>query len=252
VIDLGPALRARGVRCVASARPDGSLGFTGAPDRDAIRAARVRLLGAAGLDAAACAGIRQVHGAAAFLVREPGRGGLDPSCSPGEGDILATDRAGIPLLVLGADCVIGALAAADGRAVAAFHAGWRGAAAGAPAAAVAALEGLGVPAGEQRAALGPCIGPCCYEVGPEVAAAFAGAPGGADLLRPGPRGRPHLDLPGAVREALVASGVPREAVASPPGCTACEPGRWFSHRRGDAGRQGLVVAITGGLPASVA
>jgi copper oxidase (laccase) domain-containing protein len=246
VTPLSGALGAAHVVCAVSGRAEGSLGFTGAPDRAAVRAARVRFLEAAGMDPAAAAGVRQVHGAEAHVVRAAGCGGLDPSRSPGEGDVLATEGFGIPLLVLGADCVVGALAAVDGRAVAAFHAGWRGAAAGAAAAAVRALEGLGVPAADQRAVLGPAIGPCCYEGGEEVAAAFRGRGGGASLLRPGPRGRPHLDLPRAVAEDLVAAGVPRGAVHAPGPCTSCRNADWFSHRRGDAGRQGLAVAIVPG------
>jgi len=258
VIDLAPALGVPGVRVAVSTRSEGSLGFTGAPDREAVRAARREFLGGAGVAPADAVSVRQVHGAKVLAFREEdrGKGGLDPDLSPGEADGATTGCAGLGLLVLGADCVVAALAADDGSAVAAFHAGWRGAAAGAPVAAVEALvREYGVPPSRLRAVLGPAIGPCCYEVGPEVAEAFrATGRDAGDWLRPGPRGRPHLDLPGVVRAALIAAGLPAAAVGPAGQCTACDregaapgrggasPDRWFSHRRGDGGRQGLVVA----------
>lgn len=222
------------------------MGFTGAPDPAAVREARSRFLGGAGADPAAAAAVRQVHGARVLAAGpgERGRGGLDPAASLGEADGILTAEADLPLLVLSADCVVAALAPDDGRALAVFHAGWRGAAAGIPGAAVAALAGRsGAPPSAMRAVLGPAIGPCCYEVGEEVAAAFPG------FLRPGRGERPHLDLPGAVRGALAAAGVPEEAVAAAGGCTLCGEG-WFSHRRGDAGRQVLAAWRVGGRTGS--
>jgi hypothetical protein len=224
------------------------MGFTGAPDPAAVRGARSRFLEGAGADPAAAAAVRQVHGARVLAAgpAERGRGGLDPGGSLGEADGILTAEAGLPLLVLSADCVVAALATSDGRALSVFHAGWRGAAAGIAGAAVAALaERSGAPPGAMRAVLGPAIGPCCYEVGEEVAAAFPG------FLRPGRGERPHLDLPGAVRGALAAAGVPEGAVAGAGECTLCGRG-WFSHRRGDGGRQMLAAwRMTGTEPGSL-
>ena len=230
--DLSAALGVPGVRVLVSERADGSMGFTGAPDRAAVGQARERFLAAAGFDPAAAAGALQVHGREILRAGpgDRGRGGLDPVRSLGEADGLVTVEPGLPLLALSADCVVAALAPRDGSAVAVFHAGWRGAAAGVAGAAVQALaEASGTPPDALRAVLGPAIGPCCYEVGEEVAAAFP------RHLRPGRGERPHLDLPGAVRGALLRAGLRAEAVAGPGPCTLCSGG-WFSHRRGDGER----------------
>ena len=238
MIDLSGPLGVPSVRVVVSGRDDGPMGFTGAPDPEPVREARRRFLAGTGLDPEAAAAVLQVHGARVLRAGpgDAGRGGLDPARSLGEADGIVTAEPGLPLLVLSADCVVAALAADDGRAVAVLHAGWRGAAAGAPAEAVRALASAsGAPPARLRAVLGPAIGPCCYEVGEEVAAAFPG------FLREGSRGRPHLDLPGAVRAGLAAAGLPAGAVGPAGPCTRCG-GRWFSHRAGDAGRILLAAA----------
>ena len=208
-----------------SGRADGNMAFGGAPDADAVRAARARFLARSGMDPAAAACVRQVHGCRVLVAGPADRGRV-----LGEADGIVTAERGLPLLVLGADCCVGALEAPGALGV--FHAGWRGAKAGAPAATVAALvREFGVRPADLRATLGPAIGPCCYEVGEEVAREFPGRM----------RGR-NLDLPGAVRAGLLAAGVPAEAVSPAGPCTRCGDG-WFSHRRGDPGRQVLAAAL---------
>ena len=136
-----------------------------------------------------------------------------------------TTRAGIPLLVLVADCLPVALA--GGGRVAMLHCGWRGLAGGIL---ERALERFSRP---PAAALGPAIGPCCYEVGPEVLAAFEPLEGVA-------RGR-MLDLKAVAWRKLAAVGV--EQVEDAAYCTSCRPDLFFSHRRdgGVTGRQGGLV-----------
>lgn len=151
-------------------------------------------------------------------------------------DGLWTSSAGIPLAVLTADCVPLVLASPTERRVAVVHAGWRGIAAGILAAALAAFESPR----EVRAAIGPTIGPCHYEVGEDVALAVAAASeAGARTRREGSSLR--LDLVGTTRAALRAAGVRR--VEDTGLCTACERRRFFSHRRDGAatGRQGAVA-----------
>jgi len=144
-----------------------------------------------------------------------------------EADGQATAVPGIAPLVLTADCLPVALAG-DG-AVAMLHAGWRGLQAGVIAAGVAALRELGAR-GALTAALGPAAGPCCYEVGDEVRAAFAGY---------GERGRcgRNLDLKAIARRQLEDAGV--RAVHDVGLCTVCTPSLFYSHRRdgGVTGRQ---------------
>ena len=134
-------------------------------------------------------------------------------------------------MLVTADCLPIALARADGARLVVLHAGWRGLLAGIAEAGAAAADG------ETVAAIGPGIGPCCYEVGEEVAAPFR-ARFGADVAPDG-----HLDLPLAAARALEAAGVAR--VDRVGGCTACDPETYFSHRRdrGVTGRQGIVAAL---------
>jgi len=150
------------------------------------------------------------------------------------GDGLWTEERGLPVLALAADCLPIALARANGAkpAVAVLHAGWRGLVGGIAAEGVKTLGG-----GLVAAMIGPGIGPCCYEVGEEVAAPFRLA-FGMGLYRDG-----KLDLWGAAERALRAAGVAR--VDRVDLCTACNPDRFFSHRRDDGltGRQGVLGVI---------
>jgi copper oxidase (laccase) domain-containing protein len=131
---------------------------------------------------------------------------------------------------MSADCVPIAIARTDGRpALAVLHAGWRGLAEGIVASGVAAL---GAESG-LAAIVGPSIGPCCYEVGPEVSSLYD-----ADLTR----GR-KLDLWTASERALRAAGVAR--VQRVDLCTRCHPELFFSHRRDGRARgvQGVLGAV---------
>jgi hypothetical protein len=150
-------------------------------------------------------------------------------------DGLWTDEPGLPILAMSADCLPIALARTDTteRAVAVLHAGWKGLLAGIVESGVRAL-------GDQlAAAIGPAIGPCCYEVGEEVAAPYR-ARFGDDVMRDR-----RLDLWASAERALRAAGV--EHVHRVDRCTACEPETFFSHRRdhGRTGRQGVIAYVCG-------
>ncbi len=140
----------------------------------------------------------------------------------------ATALRGVGAMVLVADCLPVVLGSEG--AVAALHAGWRGLAAGVLEEGVRALRELGGE-GEIAAVIGPGAGPCCYEVGEEVHAAF----GDRSEINPHRDGR-NLDLPGLARERLEAAGVAH--VEDVGVCTICDE-RLFSHRREGlrAGRQ---------------
>ena len=175
--------------------------------------------------------VHQVHGRAVSVV-----GPVQPA--PGTpGDALVVTEPGRPAAVLFADCVPVALT--SNGAVGAVHAGWRGLCAGVLEAAVAAARPLGGPL---TGWIGPCIGPCCYEVGPEVPAAFEeGHPGFPPFDR-SVGGRRTFDLAAAAVAVLAAQGVAVGGVAGL--CTSCDP-RFYSHRRdgkdGPTGRQALLV-----------
>jgi YfiH family protein len=131
--------------------------------------------------------------------------------SPGapKADALVTDRPGIALGVLSADCAPVLLADAQRRVVGAAHAGWRGALAGVVEAAVTAMERLGARRGHIHAAVGPCIAPQSYEVGPEFPALFtAQDPANDAFFRPARRAGHHMfDLPGYLLHRLRLLGV---------------------------------------------
>lgn len=138
---------------------------------------------------------------------------------------------GLLLGVMAADCLPLLLFHEPTSSLAVVHAGWRGAAAGIASAAVRALC---VPPGELLAALGPAIGPCCYEVGPEVAEAAARHP---DSLVPTENGKYRFDLAGFVRADLEGAGVGPHRIDVSGLCTSCTDALFFSHRRdGGPGR----------------
>lgn len=150
----------------------------------------------------------------------------------GEGDALVGDG-GLALSVVTADCVPVLIAA--GERVAAVHAGWRGIADGIVAATVARLVKEAEAAGEEpdpsawSAWIGPAIGACCYEVGPDVAERVR-AESAEDAVLPQPGGRrPHLDLPIAAVAQLARAGI--GTVRPVLWCTRCEPDRLHSYRR---------------------
>lgn len=151
-------------------------------------------------------------------------------------DGLWTDEPDVPLLAISADCLplVIVRSGTPEPALAVLHVGWRGLLGGIVAAGADALG-----QGPLRAAVGPGIGPCCYEVGEEVAAPFRER-FGDDVVR----GR-RLDLWTSAERALAAAGV--ERVDRFDRCTACEPEAFFSHRRdrGLTGRQGVIAYVAG-------
>jgi polyphenol oxidase len=160
----------------------------------------------------------------------------EPAVRGEHADGLWTDEPKLPILAMSADCLPIALArvGADEPAVAVLHAGWRGLLEGIVAGGVAALG-----TGPLAAAIGPGIGPCCYEVGEEVAAPFR-ARFGRDVVREN-----RLDLWTSAERALRTAGVAR--IDRLDRCTACEPETFFSHRRdaGRTGRQGVIAYVSG-------
>jgi YfiH family protein len=190
---------------------------------DAVRVAenRRRLCTGVGADHEPLSMNKQVH-AATVNRAEPGRRGE-------EGDGLWTDQRGLPMLKLTADCLPIALARTDGDpALALLHAGRRGLVEGIV---EAGVDSLG---GKLAAAIGPGIGPCCYEVGDEIAADYRARFGATAVV-----GR-NLDLWTVAERLLHDAGV--HAVERFDLCTACDPEQFFSHRRDGpiTGRQGVI------------
>ncbi len=209
-----------------------NLGRSTADRPEAVDENRRRALEAFGLGRHALATAGQVHGTRVARVEAPGH--------VAECDALVTTRPGLALAITTADC-LPVLVAAPGAAGVA-HAGWRGVAGGLPAAIVAEVAAAaGCPTGELHALLGPCIRPCCYEVGPEVAERFPQRALRADGARP------RLDLALAARLQLEAAGVPGAAIHDCGACTSCEPYWYFSYRRDGpvSGRHWSLGALAG-------
>jgi purine-nucleoside/S-methyl-5'-thioadenosine phosphorylase / adenosine deaminase len=186
---------------------------------------RRRLCAEVGAEPERLAMNRQVHAATVNRAEAGERG------RPGDG--LWTDEPGVPMLKLTADCLPVALARANGEpALALLHVGRLGLLEGIVPAGVAALGG------RVAAAVGPGIGPCCYEVGPEIRDDYR-ARFGAGVVRGS-----NLDLWQATELALREAGV--EAIERTDLCTACNPELFFSHRRdrGVTGRQGVIGYVT--------
>ena len=210
-----------------------NLGLLTGDERSSVLANRRRLAAALGRDPAGFLVGHQVHAADVLRRAEPPQPNpyLDADARPPESDGQATAAVELTPLVQVADCLPVAIPGPGG--VAMLHCGWRGLAAGLIAHGVAAV-------GAEAAAIGPGIGPCCYEVGAEVLGEFATL--GPDVSR-----GPTLDLVEITRRLLAAAGV--GDVDATRLCTSCERELFFSHRRDGArtGRQaGLVWSEPGG------
>lgn len=192
-----------------------NLGLLTADADEAVVENRRRLAAALGFAPEQVVFARQVHGT--DLLRHPREGGVV------EADGHVVSEPGLAPLVFAADCLPVALRGPGG--VAMVHAGWRGLAGGIVAAGAEA-------AGATHAAIGPGIGPCCYEVGEEVLTAFSD-------LEDVAKGR-MLDLPEVARRLLARAGV--DQVESAGLCTSCEEELFFSHRR-DAGATGRQAGL---------
>ena len=160
-----------------------------------------------------------------------------------EGDALMTDVPGLLLVIRTADCLPVLLVDEENRAVAAVHCGWRGTEKRILEKTVKAMErAYGSKPADMRAALGPCIGPACYEVGPEVRTGYlrAGFPPSVLCGAPGREGKYLLDLRAANTWLLDALGLKKRNIFNPgPVCTHCEPGL-LSYRRHPAESRRMV------------
>lgn len=244
-LDLGPGLRAAlstragGVSC--GGYESLNLGEHVGDQDAAVQENRARVQAALGLPVQY---LHQVHGAQVVPVHAPG-----PAPAA---DAAWTDRPGVALAVLVADCLPVLLVARDARgracAVAVAHAGWRGLAAGVLAHAVAALRGAQAQA-QLQAWLGPCIGAAAFEVGEDVLRGFGREPGAAGegfryLPRSDGSPRWRADLHALARQQLAPLAV--EVVGAEPICTFSSPSRFFSFRRDGvfSGRFGAFIALS--------
>jgi YfiH family protein len=188
-------------------------------------------------EGASVAQLRQVHGDAVRFVAEGEKGVL------GQGDGLVTSSPGLALCVLSADCVPILMADLESSVVAAIHAGWRGVMADIATAGVRAMVAAGALPSRIRAALGPAIGACCFEVDEDLAERFKQRfAGAADHISKGRPGKGFIDLKAILRDRLTASGVAADAISRVGPCTRCAADRYFSRRATKDGRMGLQLS----------
>jgi YfiH family protein len=167
----------------------------------------------------------------------------------GQADGLITGDLDIYLFMRFADCTPLIFYDPIQKVIGLTHAGWRGTLQNAAGATVAAMVNrLGCQAKNIIAVIGPAIGPCCYEVGPEVIAAAGRRLTDSAALFTNPNGKPdhaHFDMWAANRQQLVASGI--EQVIQSDICTACHTDKFFSHRaeKGRTGRFGVIMGLRG-------
>jgi len=193
-----------------------NLGVRWGDDRENVETNRRRLAEHAGYDPAQLQIMRHVHGTNVWTVGQP-------VADDAEFDGLVCDQVGPVLAAFAADCIPLVFAEPEARLCGAAHGG---------------------RAESVRVALGPSIGPCCFEVGPEVVDAFRAAFGELPgMVVAGPN-KDHIDLRVAMRASLERAGVAADAIDDRPPCTRCEPERFFSYRRdGKAG--GMHMAFIG-------
>jgi len=208
-----------------------NLGLSVGDQREAVLENRRRMRAEAGVPEDGPRMPRQVHGV----------GLITPAEAGAEADGVLV-RAGDPWAAITvADCAPIAVVAADASHAALLHSGWRGSRDGIAVRAVERLGRDGVPAETLSVSIGPCIHPCCYPVGFDVAKAVP-----ALCLVPHPSGRFALDLPGLIVRSLIGAGVDPARIDVAPECTSCLRDRFYSHRRdaGITGRHWALLRLT--------
>ena len=192
----------------------------------------------AGYDPEQLVATRHVHGTNVWRFGEP-------LADDAEFDGLVCDRTGPVLGAFAADCIPLVFAEPEARVCGAAHAGWRGTVGGVARNVVVRMVELGAKPERIRVALGPSIGPECFEVGPEVIAEFSAAFGAVPgMIVDGPK-KQHIDLRVATRTQLERAGLLPEHIDDRPPCTRCEGDRFFSYRRD--GREGGIHMVFIGL-----
>ncbi len=184
--------------------------------------------------------VHQVHGNHVHVVDADSRGVTAVA------DGMVTAAANMILGILTADCVPILLIDEQARVAGALHAGWRGVIANIASAGVTAMESLGARRERIRAALGPAIGSCCFEVDIELARRFEAeiAEAGRHVYRENGR-KAFMDLKGLVRDQLMRAGLGADSITDVAICTRCSSDRYFSRRAAKGGTTGLQLSFIG-------
>jgi polyphenol oxidase len=221
-----------------------NVGAGSSDDPDAIAENRRRAIDLV-LPGAELATVHQVHSAQARYVAAPW-----PMDERPRADAMVTDRPGLLLGILTADCAPVLLADATAGVVGAAHAGWRGALSGVTDSAIAAMEGIGARRGRITAAIGPCIALPSYQVDEKFRERFVAVdPANARFFTTAASDRLHFDLPAFVRHRLIVAGIGEVETLHLD--TYSSPDRFYSHRRAthrdepDYGRQISLIGLAG-------
>ncbi|MGW8201182.1 peptidoglycan editing factor PgeF [Sphingomonas bisphenolicum] len=221
-----------------------NVGLGSADDRDAVLRNR-DLARDALLPGATLVTVRQVHSPDVVTVTAPIAEGERPGA-----DALVTDRPGLVLGILTADCVPVLFADATAGVVGAAHAGWKGAIGGVTDRTIDAMVALGADPARIACAIGPCIGRVSYEVGDDFAVRFAQEDAANErFFTPGRAGHCQFDIAAYVAARLAGAGVARIAMLDED--TYSQPDRFYSYRRSchrgesDYGRQISMIALPG-------
>lgn len=216
-----------------------NLGHTVGDDVSAVEENHRRSLGALGLSVRDVVTPYLIHGARVGVATR-----ADLGTGYADTDALVSNEPGVALFCRFADCVPVAFYDSDRRAVGIAHTGWRGVVAGVLEATVHTMvDRFGSDPTHMWAGVGPAIGPCCFEVGADVAECISqSCPQGSDVVEHH-SGRTTVDLPKAVGAQLVEAGI--RNVEQSGLCTACRVDEFFSHRaeRGRTGRFGMVLGL---------
>ena len=184
--------------------------------------------------------LNQVHGNVVHAATRD-TAGLRPA-----GDGLVTAEPGVMLGIFSADCVPILLVDTKRKVAGALHAGWRGVIADIASAGVRAMVQLGADASNIRAAMGPSIGQCCFEVDAELGERFGNEIAGAhEHVRTGRQGKAFIDLREVARHQLVRAGLAKANIASVGPCTRCAADRFFSRRAAGGKTTGLQMSFVG-------
>jgi YfiH family protein len=217
-----------------------NVGGTVGDDPVCVQENRIRAFTAVGRDPASLYDVWQVHSASVVVVQNPRN-----EANVLKADVMVTDRVEVTLFMRFADCVPIMIFDPQVGAIGLAHAGWMGTVKGAASALVQAMiENFGSLPSDLRAGIGPSIGPDHYPVGQEVVDQIRTAFGsGAEKHLSNQSGTSHLNLWTANHQLLKSQGVKQIEVAEQ--CTACDPNRWYSHRRerGVTGRFGALIAL---------
>ena len=213
---------------------------------DNVLANRRTFTASLGLDAARIVTPNQVHGdvVARVTAADAGRGATSYEDSIRETDALITDEPELPLLLCFADCTPIVFLDPEHRACGIAHGGWKGTVASIAEKTLRRMgEAFGTKPEDVLVGIGPSIGPCCFEVGAEVADRFRAAfPYADDYLVTEQDGHPHVNLWEANRQQMLRMGVPEEQIEVAGECTCCRH-KWYYSYRADGGKTGRIAAM---------